>query len=102
MKITKGSGNVYKDMGVANPEAMRAKVSRIASIIEARGLTQREAADIIGMPQPKLSNVLRGQFRDVSETKLKDCLLRLGNDVQIVVKPAKRRATVGSLLVAFA
>jgi predicted XRE-type DNA-binding protein len=105
MKITKGSGNVYKDIGVANPEAMLAKaqlVSRIASIIDARALTQREAAEIIGMPQPKLSNVLRGQFRGVSETKLMDCLLRLGNDVQIVVKPAKRRATVGSLSVAFA
>jgi predicted XRE-type DNA-binding protein len=56
MKITKGSGNIYKDIGVANPEAMLAKaklVSGIASIIETRALTQREAADIIGMPQPK-------------------------------------------------
>jgi predicted XRE-type DNA-binding protein len=105
MKITKGSGNVYKDIGAANPEAMFAKaqlVSRIASIIETRGLTQREAAEIIGMPQPKLSNVLRGQFRGVSEAKLMDCLLRLGNDVQIVVKPTKRSASMGSLSVAFA
>jgi predicted XRE-type DNA-binding protein len=105
MKITKGSGNVYKDIGSANPEAMLAKaqlVSRIASIIETRGLTQREAAEIIGMPQPKLSNVLRGQFRGVSEAKLMDCLLRLGNDVQIVVKPTKRSASMGSLSVAFA
>ncbi len=105
MKIVKSSGNVYKDIGALNPDAMLAKAKlteRIGSIITARKLTQREAAEIIGMPQPKLSNILRGQFRGVSETKLMDCLLRLGNDVEIVVKPAKRKAAIGSLSVAFA
>ena len=105
MKITQSSGNVYADIGVAQPEAMLAKAQlaqRVGSIIAARKLTQREAAEIIGVPQPKLSNILRGQFRGVSEAKLMDCLLRLGNDVQIVVKPARRRASVGSLSVAFA
>ena len=105
MKITKGSGNVYKDIGVANPEAMLAKaqlVLRISSIIDARKLTQREAAEIIGMPQPKLSTVLRGQFHGVSETKLMTCLLRLGNDVQIVVKTTRKKTAMGSLSVAFA
>ena len=105
MKITKSSGNVYADIGVANPEAMLAKAQlaqRIGSIIAARKLTQRDAAETIGMTQPKLSNVLRGHFRGVSEAKLMDCLLRLGNDVQIVVKPAKRKSALGSLSVAFA
>jgi predicted XRE-type DNA-binding protein len=104
MKITQGSGNVYADLGVAQPEAMLTKAQlaqRVGSIIAARKLTQREAAEIIGVPQPKLSNILRGQFRGVSEAKLTDCLLRLGNDVQIVVKPARRKASVGSLSVAF-
>lgn len=54
------------------------------------------------MPQPKLSSVFRDQFREVSETKLMDCLLRLGNDVQIVVKPARGKAAAGALTVAFA
>lgn len=105
MKITHSSGNVYADIGVAQPEAMLAKAQlaqRVGSIIAARKLTQREAAEIIGVPQPKLSNILRGQFRGVSEAKLMDCLLRLGNDVQIVVKPARRKSSVGSLSVAFA
>lgn len=105
MKITQSSGNVYADIGAARPEAMLAKAQlaqRVGSIIAARKLTQREAAEIIGMPQPKLSNILRGQFRGVSEAKLMDCLLRLGNDVQIVVRPAKRKASQGSLSVAFA
>ena len=104
MKITKSSGNVYADIGAAQPEAMLAKAQlaqRVGSIIAARKLTQRAAAEIIGVPQPKLSNILRGQFRGVSEAKLMDCLLRLGNDVQIVVKPARRKASVGSLSVAF-
>jgi len=105
MKITQSSGNVYADIGVAQPEVMLAKAQlaqRVGSIIAARKLTQREAAEIIGVPQPKLSNILRGQFRGVSEAKLMDCLLRLGNDVQIVVKPARRKASVGLLSVAFA
>ena len=105
MKITRSSGNVYADIGVAQPEAMLAKAQlaqRIGSIVAARKLTQREAAEIIGVAQPKLSNILRGQFRGISEAKLMDCLLRLGNDVQIVVKPARRNAVMGSLSVAFA
>jgi len=105
MKITQSSGNVYAAIGVAQPAAMLAKAQlaqRVGSIIAARKLTQREAAEIIGVPQPKLSNILRGQFRGVSEAKLMDCLLRLGNDVQIVVKPARRKASVGLLSVAFA
>ena len=105
MTITRSSGNVYADIGVAQPEAMLAKAQlaqRVGSIIAARKLTQREAAEIIGVPQPKLSNILRGQFRGVSEAKLMDCLLRLGNDVQIVVKPVRRKASVGLLSVAFA
>lgn len=104
MKMTQSSGNVYADIGVAQPEAMLAKAQlaeRVGSIIAARKLTQREAAGIIGVPQPKLSNILRGQFRGVSEAKLVDCLLRLGNYVQIVVKPARRKTSVGLLSVAF-
>jgi predicted XRE-type DNA-binding protein len=104
MKITQSSGNVYANIGVTQPEAMLAKAQlaqRVGSIIAARKLTQREAAEITGVPQPKLSNILRGQFRGVSEAKLMDCLLRLGNDAHIVVKPARRKASVGLLTVAF-
>lgn len=103
MKITRSSGNVYADIGVAQPEAMLAKAQlaqRVGSINTARKLTQREAAEIIGVPQPKLCSILRGQFRGVSEAKFMDCLLRLGNDVQIVVKPVRRKTSVGSLSVA--
>ena len=102
MTITQSSGNVYADIGVAQPEAMLAKAQlaqRVGRIIAARELTQREAAEIIGVSQPKLSNILRGQLRGISEAKLIDCLLRLGNE-QIVVKPVRRKASVGLLSVA--
>jgi predicted XRE-type DNA-binding protein len=72
------------------------------AIITRRKLTQREAAEIVGIPQPKLSNILRGQFRGVSETKLLEALRHLGQDVQIVVKPARRKTEMGGLTVAFA
>ena len=86
MKITHSSGNVYVDIGVAQPEAMLTKAQlaqRVGSIIVARKLTQHEAAEIIGVPQPKLSNILRGQFRGVSEAKLMDCLLRMATTCRL-------------------
>ncbi len=58
---------------------------KIGEIIKHRHLTQIQAAEILGMPQPKLSGMLRGQFRGISEAKMLECLNRLGRDVEIVV-----------------
>ncbi|MGQ0700783.1 MAG: helix-turn-helix domain-containing protein [Panacagrimonas sp.] len=63
---------------------------RVVDIIRARGHSQTEAAEITGLTQPKLSSVLRGQLRGVSERRLLDCLTALGHDVKIVVTPARR------------
>ena len=60
---------------------------------------QTRAAEIIGLPQPKLSAVLRGQFRGVSEEKLMRCLIALGQDVKIAITPSRKGRT-GSLSVA--
>ncbi len=54
------------------------------------------------MTQPKLSKMLRGQFRGVSEAKMLECLAKLGRDVQIVVGPARRSAAAGRVEVVFA
>lgn len=86
-----GTTNVYSDLGYDDADGMLVKAqlaTRIRAIIKERGLTQQTAADIVGMPQPKLSSLLRGQFRGISETKLIQCLTRLGSDVRIVVGPA--------------
>lgn len=63
---------------------------RVGDVIRTRGYSQTEAARITGLTQPKLSSVLRGQLRGVSERRLLDCLTALGQDVKIVVTPARR------------
>jgi predicted XRE-type DNA-binding protein len=104
-KIIKGSLNVYADLGVADADEMLVKAqlaTKIAEIIKLRKMTQIQAASLLGMPQPKLSNMLRGRFRGISETKMLECLTLLGRDVQIVVKSASRARRTGHVSVLFA
>ena len=98
--IEEGSTNVYADLGRPDADEMLVKAklaSRIGEIIKRRRLTQAAAAEITGLPQPKLSGLLRGQFRGVSEAKMMACLTRLGRDVRIVVGPARHRAGGGRI-----
>jgi len=100
-----GSGNVYADLGYENADEMRVKaqlVAKIAEIIQHKGLTQVEAAKVLGLTQPKISAMLRGQFRGFSERKLIDCLTSLGRDVQIVIKESSQRRAGGKLTVVVA
>ena len=102
--IEPGSGNVYADIGMRESEAMLIKaqlVAKIDELIKQKGLTQMEAGELLGLPQPKVSALLRGHFRGISERRLMDCLTRLGSDVQVVVKPASRRGHHGRLSVVF-
>lgn len=95
INIEQGSNNVYADLGYADAEEMLVKArlaSKIGDIIKRQRLTQSEAAEILGLPQPKLSRLLRGQFRGISEAKMMSCLIKLGRDIRIVVGPAKRKA----------
>jgi len=104
-KIEKSRGNVYADLGVPDAEEMIVKAqlsSKIAEIIKLRKMTQTQAAQVLGMPQPKLSNMLRGRFRGISEAKMLECLTRLGRDVQIVVKPSSKVRKIGRISVSFA
>lgn len=105
MEIETGSTNVYEDLGLPNAAEMQVKATlaaKIGEIIKHRHLTQIQAAEILGMPQPKLSGMLRGQFRGISEAKMMECMNRLGRDVEIVVrKPSRSRAT-GHTSVVFA
>jgi len=103
--IEKSSGNVFADIGFANDQEMLVKANlalKISEIITQRRLTQIEAAAVLGMPQPKLSKLLRGQFHGVSETKMLECLNKLGRDIQIVVRKANRDKRIGRTSVVFA
>jgi predicted XRE-type DNA-binding protein len=89
--IEQGSGNPYADLGRPDADEMQVKAglaSEIAQIIKNRKLTQQCAANILGMPQSKLSDLLRGKFRGISQAKMIECLNRLGHDVDIVVRKA--------------
>ena len=97
--------NVYADLGIADAEEMLVKAqlaTKIAEIIKRRKLTQIQASALLGMPQPKLSNMLRGRFRGISESKTLECLTLLGRDVQIVVKTASRSRKTGQVSALFA
>ncbi len=105
IEIEESSGNVYADLGMADADEMIVKAqlaTKIGEIIKGRKWSQQQAADVLGIPQPKLSKMLRGQFRGISETKMLDCLVRLGRNVQIVVGPARRAVSSGRLAVVFA
>ena len=72
--------SVYENLEYANADEMLVKarlVTEIADRVKLRRLTQADASELLGFSQPKLSNLLRGQFRGVSEKKLMDCLTRL-------------------------
>jgi predicted XRE-type DNA-binding protein len=104
-KIVKGSMNVYADLGMADADEMLVKAqlaTKIAEIIKLRKLTQMQASTLLGISQPKLSNMLRGRFRGISETKMLECLTLLGRDVQIVIRPATRTRRSGHVSVLFA
>ena len=89
------SGNVFSDLGLADAEEHLIKaglVVKIDRIIRQRGLTQTAAARSMGIDQPKVSAMLAGQFRGYSVERLMRFLVALGQDVEIVVKPKRRRA----------
>ena len=82
--------NVYAKLGFKDADQMLVKaqlVVKIAQILRERGWSQQQAAKVLGLTQPKLSRMLRGQFRGISEMKMMDCLVRLGRTVKIVVGP---------------
>lgn len=94
----RGSTNVYADAMLVKAQL----VTTIAEILAERGYTQTKAAALLGIPQPKLSRMLRGQFRGFSERKLMDCLTLLGRDIDIVVRSARKRRGQGAVSVSFA
>jgi predicted XRE-type DNA-binding protein len=85
-EFTKGSGNIYKDLGFANPEEELAKArlaSAIYDLIEERGLTQVEAAKILEIDQPKVSALVNGRLKGFSMERLFLFLRRLDQDIEI-------------------
>jgi predicted XRE-type DNA-binding protein len=84
------SGNVFADLGVPNPEEALAKAelaNKISVIIKERKLTQKKAAELLGIDQPKVSMLLRGRLTGFSIERLMRFLMLLGQDIRISVHP---------------
>jgi predicted XRE-type DNA-binding protein len=97
IKVTRGSGNVFADLGLPQPEERLAKAAlagELARLIRGKGLTQKAAAERLEIDQPKVSHLLHGRLAGFSTERLMGFLTALGRDVEIVVKaapPSRRR-----------
>ena len=103
--VEEGSGNVYADLGYPDSDSMLIKAqlaAKIAEIIQRRGLTQTQTAKILGLTQPRVSALLKGRFRGISEHRLLECLTRLGRDIHIEIKPTPRSRSNGRLTLSVA
>ncbi|HZS93948.1 MAG TPA: helix-turn-helix transcriptional regulator [Chloroflexota bacterium] len=91
--IIQSSGNVFADLGVTEPDEALAKAElarAIGVLIAARQLTQVQAAEILGIDQPKVSNLTHGRLNGFSVDRLLRFLLALDRDVEIVVRPKQQ------------
>jgi len=103
IEVQRSSGNVFADLGLPDADKLKIKTGLVIEIRKAMrglGLTQQEAAKRMGITQPKVSDMMRGDFTNLSERKLMDCLTRLGYDIEISVRPA--HSGVGQLMLATA
>ena len=97
------SGNVFADLGLPNPDDRLVKAELAAKIvgkIKRRGLTQSEAATMLGIDQPKVSALKQGKLSGFSIERLLRFLLALGRDIEITVRPKPKSRVEARLRVA--
>ena len=95
-----GSGNIFADLGLPNAGEHQLKAALIVQLkrlITERGLTQVAAAQLVEMKQPDLSKLMRGQFRLASVEKLMRMLTAFDQDVEITLKPHRKRGETGRI-----
>src|SRR5947209_11531701 len=103
IRIKESSGNVFADLGFRNPEREQLKARltlQIYRLIKGRGLTQAKAGAILGVKQPHVSGLMRGQSGNFFVERLMDFLTALGQDIEITVRPARKEHGDVSLVVA--
>ena len=98
-KVTRSSGNVFKDLGFSDEEAEHLKIRstlmiQLRKVIEERGLTQGEAAKLFGVTQPRVSDLVRGKIDLFSIDMLVDMLSHAGVRVKLVVSPLRPKLKV--------
>ena len=102
-QIRKSSGNVFADLAFKDPEEtlVKARLAHvIADAIKARGLTQVEAAALLGIDQPKISSLVRGQLAGYSIDRLFRFVTLLGSDIEItIIEPVRKTRRAGHMSV---
>ena len=96
IQIVASSGNVYADTGHPNPEEAMAKAELailISNAIKRKKLTQKKAAELIGVDQPKISAIIRGQLSGFTIDRLFRFLMALGMDIVIEARPHTSKTT---------
>ena len=93
VRVEEGSGNVFADLGLPNPEQelWKARLTlQIHKLVKARGLTQSQAGQLLGIKQPHVSALMRNRAGNFSIGRLIEFLTALGRDVEITVKPTRK------------
>jgi predicted XRE-type DNA-binding protein len=98
-KITRSSGNVFSDLGFPSEEAEYLKIRsslmiHLRKTIEAKGMKQAEAAKLLGVTQPRVSDLYKGKIHLFSIDTLVDMLGRAGVHIKLVVASPKRKLRV--------
>jgi predicted XRE-type DNA-binding protein len=102
--VEAGSGNVFKDLGFADADERKLKVQlamRVNELIEAKAYTQAQVAEVFGLPQPHVSELVNYRLNRFSSERLMHFMTLLDRDVQIVIRPKavrRRRGTVSVLV----
>lgn len=94
LKVTRSSGNVFRDLGFSEEEAEHLKIRsdlmiQLQKVIASRGLKQAQAARMLGVSQPRVSDLLRGRIDLFSSDSLIDMLARLGVRVSVILRPSR-------------
>jgi predicted XRE-type DNA-binding protein len=94
------SGNVFADLGLPDSEERVLKagiVFELRRLIKERELTQVKAAKLVGVSQPDLSHLLRGDFDDYSAERLMKMLTAFEQDIEIIMKPHRKAGQRGRI-----
>jgi predicted XRE-type DNA-binding protein len=93
--VRAAGANIFEDLNLPDAQELHAKAQiayRICEILEKRKLTQKAAAAVLGIDQPKVSALLRGKLEGFSSDRLFRFLNGLDRDIEIVIKPLKKRS----------
>ncbi len=100
--VTRGSGNVFADIAFDQPEEVLAKariVETVADLLAREKMSQQEAGKLVGLTQPQISRLMRGDTREFSYERLMRVLTALGQDIEITIRKTRNRKKFGHVLV---